>query len=122
MIADSLRDARDAFNRCEYHRAHELFEHDWLKADPAYKPYYQGLIQVAAAYYKLGQGQVGPAVRLLHRAIPKLEAWQAHEGPAELLRHLRATLRDLEGGGDARTAYEQAPCLSEAVLSVESGF
>lgn len=117
-----MREARDAFNRREFHRAHELIEHDWLQAPAFVKPYYQGLIQVAAAYYKLEQGQVGPAVRLLHRAIPKLQAWQAHDAPAELLRHLQATLRDLERKGDARAAYEQAPCLSDAVLSVESGF
>ncbi|MNR80414.1 6-carboxy-5,6,7,8-tetrahydropterin synthase [compost metagenome] len=116
-----MRDALAAFNRREFHYSHELFERDWLRAEAAQKPFYQGLIQVAAAYYKLELGQVEPAVRLFRRALPKLAPWRDFELLEAALRHVRETLQALERGGDARQAYDEAPCLPEALASVEMG-
>ncbi|MGQ9503718.1 MAG: DUF309 domain-containing protein [Thermogutta sp.] len=67
-----------AFNGGEYFQAHELWEPVWREAAPAEKPYYQGLIQAAVAFYHWRRGNLVGAVRLAQRAIGHLRKFSAY--------------------------------------------
>lgn len=60
------------FNAGEFYAAHELWEDLWLRNRSEARPFYQGLIQAAAAYHHLERGKAVPAVRLLAEATERL--------------------------------------------------
>lgn len=62
----------DRFNAGEPFEAHEAWEDLWLRNRSAARPFYQGLIQAAAAFHHLGRGRPAPAVRLLDAAAARL--------------------------------------------------
>jgi predicted metal-dependent hydrolase len=62
------------FNACEFWHAHEAWEELWLEAeDDDLVLFYQGLIQLAAAYHHMKRGTFSGAVRLFDAATQKLE-------------------------------------------------
>src|SRR4051812_34142365 len=56
------------FNRCEFYEAHELWEDAWTDAQLDDRRLLQGLIQVAAAFFKLQTGMPTGTVKLLEKA------------------------------------------------------
>ncbi len=62
------------FNATEFWHAHEAWEELWLEADDDdLVVFYQGLIQLAAAYHHMKRGTFRGAVRLFDAALQKLE-------------------------------------------------
>lgn len=78
-----IESARDAllrgaalFDRGDHFEAHEAWEDRWRAAtDRDERLLFQGLVQIAAAFHKLfAKNAREPAVRLLGKALPKLDA------------------------------------------------
>ncbi|HEY3122953.1 MAG TPA: DUF309 domain-containing protein [Thermoanaerobaculia bacterium] len=64
---------RVAFNEGRYFEAHELWEEAWLAEKGETRRLLQGLIQIAAGYYKaFGQKQPNGCARLLEAGLSKL--------------------------------------------------
>jgi len=61
------------FNSGEFWEAHESWEALWLEADDDLVEFYQGLIQLAAAYHHSKRGTLRGAVRLFDAAMKRLE-------------------------------------------------
>lgn len=68
--------AIDEFNRGLYYEAHETLEQLWLEDHGPEREFYQGIIQVAAGYFKWEQDVPQGAVKLLRSAIRKLEPYR----------------------------------------------
>ena len=70
----SFEDGVRLFNEREFWHAHEAWEELWLEAeDDDVVLFYQGLIQMAAAYHHMKRGTFPGAVRLFDAALQKLE-------------------------------------------------
>jgi predicted metal-dependent hydrolase len=59
-----------------YWNAHEAWEQVWMDAPNEVRLFYQGLIQVTAAFVHVTKGEYPGSVRLLIAAIEKLEAYE----------------------------------------------
>lgn len=66
----------DCFNRRQFFTCHELLEEIWLEEPEEEKTFYQGLIQVAAAFHQLFEKR-NPrgALSLMRRGVKKLERY-----------------------------------------------
>jgi len=62
----------DHFARAEYYECHEVLESLWLRDK---NRFYQGLIQLAVAFYHLSQGNVTGGRKLLAAAESKLREY-----------------------------------------------
>lgn len=98
----------------DFFEAHEAWEELWRdEPDPQYKRYLQGLIQVAAAMYKLfGHKMPKPAARLLRRALGKFDDFPPHHHGIDLLRlryHAVTIIEELEAGVTAERASAMIP-------------
>lgn len=69
---ESLRRGIELFNRQEYYEAHEAWEAGWHEEESDDRVLLQGLIQVAAGFYKLQTGMPIGTVKLLDQGLRKL--------------------------------------------------
>lgn len=95
------------FNCGEFFTCHEVLEEIWLTESPEEKPFYQGLIQAAAAFHHLAGGNRAGAASLLAAGLEKLENYPAtKQGLAleELRAELRASLAELTKRGEESSA------------------
>lgn len=60
------------FNRREYFEAHEALETAWRAEPGPIRDLYQGILQVAVAYYHLLRGNYRGASKMFHRCRPWL--------------------------------------------------
>lgn len=118
MQPNSLNDAIAAFNRHAFYAFHEILEPVWIASEPAMKPFYQGLIQVACAYYKLEQSKVEPALRLFARGLAMLAPWEDQDPLRAFLAQVRGSVTALEDSG-ARPDEVAVPPLPLALASLE---
>jgi predicted metal-dependent hydrolase len=63
------------FNAGQYFEAHEAWEEVWLESARELRHFYQGLIQVAAAFVHLQRNEYPGTVKLLHEGLRKLETY-----------------------------------------------
>lgn len=99
---EKFRRGIEHFNRGEFFTCHEVLEEIWLTETPAEKPFYQGLIQTAAAFHHFQRGNRSGAASLLAAGLEKLESFPAvyHGLELESLRvKLRGILVALGGSG-----------------------
>jgi predicted metal-dependent hydrolase len=68
------------FNRGLFFECHETLEAIWLEEHGEDRLFYQGIIQIAAGYYKVEQGVLIGAIKLWRTGLEKLEPY----GPAHL--------------------------------------
>ena len=74
----SFEDGIRLFNDTEFWHAHEAWEELWLEAeDDDMVQFYQGLIQLAAAYHHMKRGTFRGAVRLFDAALGRLAPFPA---------------------------------------------
>lgn len=66
----------ERFNAGEFWEAHEAWEDLWLEADTPRRAYFQGLIQVAAAFHHHGNGNWGGMIALLEDGMAKLRGYR----------------------------------------------
>jgi uncharacterized protein len=91
----------DEFNQQLFFECHETLEEIWLEEHGEDRKFYQGIIQIAAGYYKLQQGVPVGAIKLWRTGIEKVESY----GPIylgvnveTLVKAVRANLAQLESG------------------------
>ena len=65
----------DLYNAGHYWNAHEAWEEVWLESERSLRAFYQGLIQVTAAFVHVTHNRYPGAVKLLGEGIAKLEAY-----------------------------------------------
>ena len=79
MDADRKRDlflrGLDCFNQREFFTCHELLEEIWLEEPEEEKLFYQGLIQVAAAFHHHQRGNLTGMESLLRTGVEKLRRY-----------------------------------------------
>jgi predicted metal-dependent hydrolase len=66
----------EEFNREEFFECHETLEELWLEERGEERQFFQGIIQIAAGYFKLQQGVPVGAVKLWRTGLQKLTAYQ----------------------------------------------
>ena len=70
----------DEFNQGLFFECHETLEEIWLEEHGEERKFYQGIIQIAAGYFKWEQKVPAGAIKLWHSGLEKLEPY----GPAYL--------------------------------------
>ena len=120
----------DEFNRGLFYEAHETLEQLWLEDRGPEREFYQGIIQVAAGYFKWEQEVPRGALKLLRAGIQRIgpyrpvclgvdvteflsgveadlatvEAWCGQGGAAPELRVPRLSLEGAPGSGSCRAS------------------
>jgi predicted metal-dependent hydrolase len=95
----------DLYNAGHYWNAHEAWEEVWLESERGMRGFYQGLIQVSAAFVHVTRNRYPGGVKLLGEGVEKLEKYPASFMSVELgpfvdgARAARARLIEL---GEAR--------------------
>ncbi|MBI1853892.1 MAG: DUF309 domain-containing protein [Planctomycetes bacterium] len=78
---EDYRRGVDLFNRGEFWESHEAWEGIWQADNRDERIFYQGLIQIAAAFVHHGTRNLRGMRKLLHEGIAKLEPFRPfHEG------------------------------------------
>ncbi|HEU0074382.1 MAG TPA: DUF309 domain-containing protein [Dehalococcoidia bacterium] len=65
----------DLYNAGHYWNAHEAWEQVWLDSEREMRGFYQGLIQVTAAFVHVTRNEFPGAIRLLDAGIEKLQKY-----------------------------------------------
>lgn len=65
----------DEFNQGLFFECHETLEEIWLEDHGDDRKFYQGIIQIAAGYFKLEQGVPAGALKLWRMGLEKLEPY-----------------------------------------------
>jgi predicted metal-dependent hydrolase len=104
------------FNQGLYFECHESLEEVWLEEHGADREFYQGIIQIAAGYYKWQQGVLAGAVKLWTSGLEKIGRYgPAHLG-VELDCFVRGVKENLKRVEAARQKGEGPPELKIPVL------
>jgi predicted metal-dependent hydrolase len=106
----------DEFNQGLFFECHETLEEIWLEEHGEERRFYQGIIQIAAGYFKWEQGVPAGAVKLWRSGLDKLESY----APAYLginvesfLAAVKENLFELEA---VRQKGEECPALNIPLL------
>lgn len=73
-VRRNLESGIEHFNALRFWEAHEAWEEIWLEADEDAE-FFQGLIQLAAAYHHVRRGTFPGAVRLFEAAARRLQSF-----------------------------------------------
>ena len=97
----------DLYNAGHYWNAHEAWEEVWLDSERDLRGFYQGLIQITAAFVHVTRNEYPGSVRLLDSGLEKLERYPATYQSVRLgpfLAGVRTTLAQLLALGEKRIA------------------
>jgi len=76
-----LQKGIDEFNSGQFYACHDTLEAIWMEVDQAEKPFYQGILQVAVAFYHLGNLNWRGGAILLGEGINRLRRFEpTYEG------------------------------------------
>jgi predicted metal-dependent hydrolase len=84
--------AIEEFNRQLFFECHETLEEIWLEEHGEERQFFQGIIQIAAGYFKLQQGVPAGAVKLWRTGLEKIAAYQ----PVYLGMNVEALMRSVQ--------------------------
>jgi uncharacterized protein len=70
-----LQKGIDEFNQQLFFECHETLEEIWLEEHGEDRKFYQGIIQIAAGYFKLQQGVPAGAIKLWRMGLEKIEPY-----------------------------------------------
>ena len=83
----------DEFNQRLFFECHETLEEIWQEDHGTDRKFYQGIIQIAAGYFKWQQGVPAGAIKLWRMGLEKIEPY----GPAHLGINLEAFVEAVKG-------------------------
>jgi uncharacterized protein len=93
-MSNALWQGLQEFNRQEFYACHDTLEALWAESGNPVRQFYQGILQIAVAYYHLGNGNWRGTVMLLGQGIQRLDYFlPEYEGVA--IRPLVLTSQDL---------------------------
>ena len=110
----------DEFNRGLFFECHETLEEVWLEDRGEDREFYQGLIQVAAGYFKWEQGVLIGAIKLWRTGLEKLLVYPPRHLGVDLSSFVRSVGANLK---EVELAYEKKadpPPLDVPLLSLSS--
>jgi predicted metal-dependent hydrolase len=91
-----LQKAIDEFNQQLFFECHETLEEIWLEEHGEDRKFYQGIIQIAAGYFKLQQGVPAGAIKLWRMGLEKIEPYSPVHLGVELASFSAAVKRNLD--------------------------
>ena len=91
-----LQKGIEEFNQQLFFECHETLEEIWLEERGEDRKFYQGIIQIAAGYFKLQQGVPAGAIKLWRMGLEKLEPYSPVYLGVELASFSAAVKRNLE--------------------------
>ena len=113
-----LRKGIEEFNQGLYFECHETLEEIWLEDHGKDREFYQGIIQIAAGYFKWEQGVLTGAIKLWMSGLQKLERYgPAHLG-VELGSFVSGVKENLKQVEAAHQKGENPPDLTVPILSL----
>ena len=86
----------DEFNQQLFFECHETLEELWLEERGEDRKFYQGIIQIAAGYFKLQQGVPAGAIKLWRMGLEKIVPYSPVYLGVELASFSAAVKRNLE--------------------------
>ncbi len=96
--------AIEQFNQGLFFECHETLEELWLEENGEVRVFYQGILQIAAGYFKWEQGVLTGAIKLWRSGLEKVEPFGAAYGGVSLdsfTEGVKANLNQIE------TAYRK---------------
>ena len=90
-----LQKGIDEFNQQLFFECHETLEEIWLEERGEDRKFYQGIIQIAAGYFKLQQGVPAGAIKLWRMGLEKIEPYSPVYLGIELASFSAAVRRNL---------------------------
>ena len=102
----------EEFNQQLFFECHETLEEIWLEDHGEDRQFYQGIIQIAAAYFKWQQGVPAGAIKLWRTGLQKIEPYGLiHlgvnvEALAEAVKKNLAELEAFQQNGEVSAALE----------------
>jgi predicted metal-dependent hydrolase len=110
----------EEFNQALFFECHETLEEIWLEEHGEDRHFYQGIIQIAAGYFKWEQGVLIGAIKLWHSGLEKLAGYPPNYLGVDLASFLQGVKKNL---AEIELAYEKGgdpPALKVPVLSLGS--
>lgn len=108
----------EEFNQGLYFECHETLEEIWLEENGEDRLFYQGLIQVAAGYFKWQQGVPAGAVKLLRAGLDKLGRYGPSHLGVDLAPFVEGVGKDLKEVEAAHIKGEVPPALRPPLLAL----
>lgn len=108
------------FNQGLYFECHETLEEVWLEEHGEDRLFYQGLIQVAAGFFKWEQGVPVGAIKLWRAGVEKLDGYPGIHLSVDLAAFVRAVKKNLTEVEAAFRDGQAGPALSAPVLRLAS--
>ncbi|MGB7248464.1 MAG: DUF309 domain-containing protein [Phormidesmis sp.] len=82
-LPEQLKTGVCEFNQGDFYACHDTLEAAWMEAENAEKPFYQGILQIAVAFYHLGNLNWRGGAILLGEGISRLRKFEpSHQGIA----------------------------------------
>ena len=113
------------YNAGYFWHAHEAWEQVWMDAPRELRAFYQGLIQVTAAFVHLTKGEYPGTVRLLEAGIDKLAAYPGSFMGIELgklVERARAAREQVVALGERRVGQFERSWIPRIELSQSSSW
>lgn len=85
-------DGIEQFNRREFYACHDTLEAIWMEAEEPQRTLYQGILQIAVAFYHLSNQNARGAVILLGEGMNRLRPYTAETAQIEVESLLRECL------------------------------
>jgi hypothetical protein len=96
------------FNKGEFYACHDTLEALWMEANEVQKPFFQGILQIAVAFYHLGNRNWHGATVLLGEGTYRLHPFEPDYGDVAvtvLIDQATAWLVELQQGGPDRIEH-----------------
>ncbi|WP_346290836.1 DUF309 domain-containing protein [Sphaerothrix gracilis] len=74
----------EQFNSGQFYACHDTLEALWMEADTYVKPFYQGILQIAVAFYHLGNSNWQGAAILLGEGTNRLYPFEPSHGGVDV--------------------------------------
>jgi uncharacterized protein len=108
-----LQKGIDEFNQQLFFECHETLEEIWLEEHGEDRTFYQGIIQIAAGYFKLQQGVPAGALKLWRMGLEKIEPY----GPVYLGLDLASLAAAVKENLDELQAIQKTSTDSAAITA-----
>ncbi|USR93162.1 DUF309 domain-containing protein [Phormidium yuhuli AB48] len=99
--------AVDEFNQGEFYACHDTLEAIWLESVDPEKTFYQGILQIAVAFYHLSNQNWKGCLMLLGEGTNRLRRYRPEYGEIDvesLFTEALQMLQELQEAGEERTA------------------
>ena len=111
-----LQKGIDEFNQQLFFECHETLEELWLEERGEDRKFYQGIIQIAAGYFKLQQGVPAGAIKLWRLGLEKIEPYSPAYLGVELASFSAAVKRNLDELETVQKMGSDSPAVAAPTL------